>query len=59
MSKHHSLDELLSSNNDISRQDKFQMKTKICPHLPHLQTTKKNSTKFPNTLDSYATTFSK
>ena len=42
MSKHHSLVELLSSNNDNSRQDKFQMKTKICPHLPHLQTTKKN-----------------
>ena len=39
MSKHHSLVELLSSNNDDSCQDELQMKTKICPPLPHLQTT--------------------
>lgn len=62
MSKHHSPVELLSSNNKNGHQDKFQMKTKIYPHLPHLQSTKtimKYSIKFLNIPGGYVIAISK
>ena len=61
MSNHHSLVELLSSNRDNKRKDEFQIKTKIYPHLRHLQKTNKImqfSMKFPDTPGSFTTVFS-
>ena len=60
MFKSHSLVELVSSNNKNTFKNEFQIRTKIYPDLPNLQSTKiiiKYSIKFPFAEGGYATEF--
>ena len=62
MFKSHSLVKLVSSNNKNTFKNEFQIRTKIYPDLPNLQSTKiiiKYSINFLFTKDCYTSEFSK